>query len=50
MSDLAENLFHNAAPFVSEIMWALVLVFVVSFAAGWYCARLPSQEPEGEEE
>ncbi|MCP5081657.1 MAG: hypothetical protein GY948_08170 [Alphaproteobacteria bacterium] len=36
-----ENLFRNIAPFVVEISLALVVVFVISFAAGWVFARLP---------
>ncbi len=35
-------LFHNVAPFVREISWALAGVFGVSFAVGWWFARKPN--------
>ena len=47
MSDLAENLFHNIAPFVTEISTALGVVFVVSFVVGWFYARAPARTGKG---
>lgn len=45
MSELGQSaLFYNIAPFVTEIIWALVVVFAVSFAAGWMCARKAPDE------
>ncbi len=34
-----ENLFHNIEPYAAQIAPALLVVFVVSFAAGWVCAQ-----------
>ena len=39
MFELTENLFHNVGPYLAQIAPALVVVLVVSFVAGWYCAR-----------
>lgn len=38
MAELTENLFHNIGPYATEIAPALLVVLVVSFAAGWFCA------------
>ena len=50
MSELPGSLFHNIAPFVTEIMWALIVVFAASFAAGWVCARRAPDESWREED
>ena len=39
MAEITENLFHNIQPYAVEIAPALLVVLVVSFAAGWFCAR-----------
>ena len=39
MAEIMENLFHNIEPYAAEIAPALLVVLVVSFAAGWFCAQ-----------
>ena len=49
MPAFLESIFQNIAPFVLQISLALVVVFVISFAAGWLFARLPDHPDRHEE-